>query len=119
MTTTASTRILFINEDYFKKATTIGSDGQNDPFDSSLLISTIEDAQTMYIEDLLGSGVSDDLQIAQKYGEKIVKYLQENQQHFPRYYNPGSGLDVISPLQSSYLSSIYLPISNSGNITQN
>jgi hypothetical protein len=177
-----TTRVLFIDEAYFKKMTGL-SDDENQttsPLDAGLLISAIEDSQILYLEDLLGSGVCNELksqinsgtitgynatllydyvkpahvkytmallpynttyqltnkgyqsftsdtskpaedktldklenrymEVAQKWGNKIVKYLQENHLHFPLYDNPGSGLDVVRPKSSSLLSSIYLPI---------
>lgn len=45
---------------------------------------------------------------AEWYAQRITNYLCENNTDYPLYDNPGNGVDVIHPNNSSYFSGIYL-----------
>lgn len=51
------------------------------------------------------------LSTAGYYAERTINYLCQNQTQYPLYTNPGTGVDVISPVANGYgaVSGIYLP----------
>lgn len=45
---------------------------------------------------------------AEYYSNRLVKYLNENSINYPKYLNPGTGMDTIYPKTNSFTCSIYL-----------
>lgn len=49
------------------------------------------------------------------YSQRLSQFMKENQDIFPLYYNPGSGIDIMNPNSTSYNGGIHIP--GSGRIT--
>lgn len=66
-----------------------------------------ENTETPSMSDLV-SIANDYKNIAESYGQRIVKYLIQNSISYPEYINPGSGVDTIYPDRGAFTMPVYL-----------
>ena len=76
-------------------------------YNKGLIKKTSENTVTADTQDIINA-VNQFKKRAEFYEEKLIKYLRKNHPLFPEYTSPGSGVDTVVPIATSYKTTFFM-----------